>query len=86
MSAPNSNNPYQSTATTGRQNQPPADDGSLTAVDWVLCVVCTLIGCIVGIVRTVQGKKSGPKMIGISIAFAVLWNVIGTLVRLAIGQ
>jgi hypothetical protein len=34
----------------------------------------------VGIIRTVQGKPTGPKMIGISLVFIVIW----TVVRLAI--
>ena len=76
MNTPDSDNPYQPSSQMDMHNPTPVDDGQLTAVDWVLCVLCSLIGCIVGIVRTVQGKKSGPKMIGISIAFAILWNLI----------
>jgi predicted RNA-binding Zn-ribbon protein involved in translation (DUF1610 family) len=60
-----------------------AEDESLTAVDWVLCILCTCIGCIVGIVYTIQGKPKGIKMVGISIAAAVIWNVLNAFVQFA---
>ncbi len=57
-------------------------DGELTAVDWVLCILCGTIGCIVGIVACIQGDSSrGGKMIGISILCNVLWNIFFTVVR-----
>jgi hypothetical protein len=43
------------------------DDSELTAVDWILCIVCSGIGCILGIVYLIQGKPKGGKMIGISL-------------------
>jgi hypothetical protein len=48
------------------------DDANMTAIDWVLCVLCSGIGCIVGIVYLIQGKPKAGKMIAISIAFIVL--------------
>ncbi len=59
------------------------DDEGMTTVDWVLCVLCPGIGCIVGIVRAVQGKSTGGKMIGISIGMAVFWNVLKAIVEQA---
>ena len=51
-------------------------DTELTAFDWVLCVLCPGIGCIVGLVRLITGSGAGGKMVGLSLMFAVLWNVL----------
>ncbi len=56
-------------------------DDTMGALDWVLCILCSGIGCIVGIVYAVQGKPKGKMMIGISIAMIVVWNIIGFVVR-----
>lgn len=58
-------------------------DEDMTTVDWILCVLCPGIGCIVGIVRAIQGNSTGGKMIGISIGMAVLWNVLSVILRAA---
>ena len=51
-----------------------ADD--LSTVDWLLCIFCGTIGCIVGIVRLIQGRPSGAKMIGLSILFSVILGIL----------
>lgn len=51
-------------------------DTDLTALEWILCILCSGIGCIVGIVYLCQGNPKGGKMIGFSLLFAVIWNVI----------
>jgi len=51
-------------------------DDPMTTLDWVLCILCSNIGCIVGIVYLVQGKSKGGLMIGISIAVNVIFGVI----------
>jgi hypothetical protein len=48
----------------------------LTALEWILCILCSGIGCIVGIVYLCQGNPKGGKMIGFSILFAIIGNVI----------
>jgi hypothetical protein len=48
--------------------------GELTAVDWVICVLLPVIGLIAGIIRAVQGKPSGAKMLVASIGFLALWT------------
>ncbi|MFQ5733118.1 MAG: hypothetical protein ACE5KM_14345 [Planctomycetaceae bacterium] len=53
-----------------------SDDESLTAGDWVLAVICSGIGCIMGIVYLVQGNSKGWKMIAISFASAVVKNIV----------
>ena len=49
-----------------------ASETGLEAIDWVLCILCTWVGCIVGIVYLIQGKPKGAKMIGFSILFTIL--------------
>lgn len=78
-------NPYDAPS-TNEPFVPPPDSGNLTAVDWIVCILCSGIGCIIGIVRLIQGKKSGPKMIGISLLFGVLWNVLAFLLQALAGQ
>lgn len=53
-----------------------AEDTDLAPIDWVLCILCAGVGCIVGIVYMIQGKPKGGKMVGISLLFAFLWNVL----------
>jgi hypothetical protein len=59
------------------------DDDNLNAGEWVLCILCSGIGCIVGIVYAVQGKPKGMKMVGISIAAAVIGGMIRTFIALS---
>lgn len=59
------------------------NDGDLSTVDWILCIFCSVIGCIVGLVRVIQGKPGGGKMMGISILFIVIWNVVRFMIAAA---
>lgn len=52
----------------------------LTPVDWVICILCAPAGCIVGIVRMVQGNPTGGKMIAISL---IVW-AIGAALNFAV--
>ena len=70
-------NPYQPSG--GNIYAVPPDQTppqGMTTGDWLLCIFCSGIGCIVGIVRLAQGKPDAGKMIGVSILFAILWNII----------
>ena len=58
-------------------------DSDLSVFDWVIAILCSGIGCIVGIVYMVQGKPKGGKMIGVSLTFIFIWNVISFLSRMA---
>jgi len=75
-------NPFASP--TGSQNpalgQSPSTDDNLTTADWVLAILCSGIGCILGIVWLIQGKKKAGKMIGISLLFGILWRVVITII------
>ncbi len=54
----------------------------MTALDWVLCILCSLIGCIMGIVYLSQGKKKGTKMIIISVVVAIIAGIIQVIAGL----
>lgn len=57
--------------------------GELTGFDWALCVLCSGIGCIVGIVALVTGDtERGAKMVGIALGFSVLWTVLQFLIQI----
>jgi hypothetical protein len=70
-------NPYEAprvgTGVPGRSNR---DDSSLSTTDWILAIICSGIGCIMGIIWMIQGKPKGAKMLGVSILFAILWNIV----------
>jgi len=61
-----------------------ARDSELEAGDWVLAVFCSTIGCIMGIIWLIQGKPKGGKMVGISLAFAFLWNILRVALQWAL--
>ncbi len=79
-------NPYDaSQAELGKPLNNP-DDSKLTTVDWILCILCSGIGCIVGIFRLIQGKPNGGKMIAISVCFAILWSIVRFAIMVATEQ
>lgn len=53
----------------------PADD-DLTGGEWVLAILCSTIGCIMGIVWMLQGKPKGKKMFLVSLIASFVWGVI----------
>jgi hypothetical protein len=52
------------------------DDDNLSAIDWVLCILCSGIACILGIIYAIQGKRKGWKMVAISFAVQLIFGVI----------
>jgi predicted RNA-binding Zn-ribbon protein involved in translation (DUF1610 family) len=60
------------------------EDSDLSTLDWVLAILCSGIGCIVGIVYIIQGKPKGTKMLLISLGMQLLWGVLQTLLRVAV--
>jgi predicted RNA-binding Zn-ribbon protein involved in translation (DUF1610 family) len=64
-----------------KKKQSSSGDEEMTTVDWILCILCPGIGCIVGIVRAIQGNSTGGKMIGISIGMAIIWNVLNVFLQ-----
>ena len=79
-------NPYESPTASGSAypKTPNSDNADMTTVDWLLCIFCSGIACIIGIVRLIQGKPSAGKMIGISIMFVFLWGIVRGLITVAI--
>jgi hypothetical protein len=63
-----------------------SDDEDLTTGDWVVAVLCSGIGCIVGIVWMIQGKPKGAKMLGVSLLMQVVWTVIRIAIEAASGN
>ncbi|MGD9632027.1 MAG: hypothetical protein AB7G28_15275 [Pirellulales bacterium] len=57
----------------------PGDD-DLSTGEWVLAIICSGIGCIMGIIWMIQGKPKGKKMFLVSFCMQIVWG----LVRLAI--
>lgn len=63
-----------------------ARDSELQTSDWLLAVLCSSIGCIMGIIWLIQGKPKGGKMIGISVLFSILWSIIRVALRAALHE
>ena len=61
----------------------PDGDADLSAGEWVLAILCSGIGCIVGIVWMIQGKPKGMKMFGLSFVMVIVWNIIGFIIQSA---
>ena len=51
-------------------------DSELSTGEWVLCLLCSGIACIMGIIYMIQGKSKGVKMVGISIVMSVFWGIV----------
>jgi hypothetical protein len=52
------------------------DDEELSGGEILLAILCSGIGCIMGIIWMAQGKPKGLKMFGLSILVGVIWNVV----------
>jgi predicted RNA-binding Zn-ribbon protein involved in translation (DUF1610 family) len=61
-----------------------ASDADLTTADWIFCILCAGIACIVGIVYAIQGKPKGMKMVGISLVASIVWGVINAILQNAL--
>jgi hypothetical protein len=61
-----------------------AANADLDVLEWVVAILCSGVGCIVGIIWMIQGKPKGGKMFGISLLFIFIWTVIRILI--AAGQ
>jgi len=54
-------------------------DSDLNTFEWVIAILCSGIGCIVGIVWIIQGKPKGTKMLIVSIIANVVWGILQTI-------
>jgi hypothetical protein len=63
--------------TKGKKSRRSSDeDETISTAEMVLAVLCSGIGCIVGIVWMIQGKPKGLKMVGLSIAMNLFWAAV----------
>jgi predicted RNA-binding Zn-ribbon protein involved in translation (DUF1610 family) len=69
--------------TEGKRHYAPGDE-NLSTGDWIFCILCAGIACIFGIVYAIQGKPKGMKMVGISFAAAVVWNILNAILQVAL--
>lgn len=60
-----------------------AEDTNMSAAEIVLCILCSTIGCIVGVVYAVQGKPKGAKMVGLSVGVGLIIGIIQALITAA---
>jgi DNA-directed RNA polymerase subunit RPC12/RpoP len=51
-------------------------DGDLTTAEWVVAIVCSGIGCIMGIIWMIQGKPKGQKMLVVSLCAQGVWFLL----------
>jgi predicted RNA-binding Zn-ribbon protein involved in translation (DUF1610 family) len=56
-------------------------EADLTTGDWLLCILCSGIGCIVGIVYAIQGKPKGVKMVGISFLASIVGGILKVIIQ-----
>lgn len=61
------------------------EDEDLSAIEWVVCILCSGIGCIMGIIYMIQDKPKGKKMLLVSLAVQGFWFVVNILIGL-LGQ
>lgn len=51
-------------------------DADLSTGEWVLAILCSGIGCIMGIIWMIQGKPKGKKMFLVSFLMQIAWGVL----------
>lgn len=66
-------------AKAAKRSSPSEGSDELSVVDWLLAILCSSIGCIVGIVYMVQGKPKGKKMLTVSLVVMGVVFVINVL-------
>lgn len=64
-------------------SKPRQQDGDLSTGDILLCVFCSGIACIIAIVRLIQGKPGAGKMLGLSLIFVFIWNIVRFMIEAA---
>ena len=56
-------------------------DGDLSTGEWALAIICSGIGCIMGIIWMIQGKPKGKKMFLVSFVMQIIWGVVQTVLE-----
>lgn len=62
------------------------EDEDLSTGEWVVAILCSGIGCIIGLVWMIQGKPKGKKMLLVSLAVQGIWMVVNLLIAAAGGD
>jgi ribosomal protein S27E len=62
-----------------KANRPTDGSADLSVLEWILAILCSSIGCIVGIIYMIQGKPKGKKLLLVSLAVMGAAFVINVL-------
>jgi hypothetical protein len=57
------------------------DDTNLSAGEWALAILCSGIGCIMGIIWMIQGKPKGWKMFLVSLMVNIIGGVLQVILE-----
>jgi len=66
-----------------RKKKVATEDEDMSTGEWVIAILCSGIGCIVGIIWMIQGKPKGKKMLMVSLAVQGFWFVVQVILELA---
>jgi hypothetical protein len=72
--------------TEKKKKKASGEDATLTPGDYALCIVCSGIACIASIIYLIQGKPKAPKMLGLSFAMVIFWNVLFRVIEVILNQ
>lgn len=73
-------NAYEAPSAESRSGRRSHEDEELTGADIVLCLLCSNLGCLIGIIRLCTGKTAnGRKMIMLSFAVPAVLIVLGLI-------
>jgi ribosomal protein S27E len=61
-----------------------SDDEDMTAGDWLLCILCTNIACILSVIYLIMGKPKASKMIAVAIIMQIIGGIIVFIIRASI--
>lgn len=66
------------------RSTPSDEDSKLSTGEWLICIFCSGIGCIVGIVYMCQSKPKGLKMFGVSLLVQLIFGAIQAIMELTV--
>lgn len=58
-----------------------SSDEDLSTGEWVVAILCSGIGCIIGIIWLIQGKPKGKKMLLVSLCMQFIWGAIQAIIQ-----
>ncbi len=57
-------------------------DDEMQVSDWIFCILCSGIACIVSIIYLIMGKKKATMMLAVSFGMVIFWNVVTFVAQL----